>query len=145
MSNKIIHTCIFTWFIFHGKEFKSRWSGDGEKQWKKIDIWKGSHNECIKHIMQWQNSVGPDSPPMFLPSPERNFFSLNLFSAAWVYPSSSELFYWSNRLSKIIIYAWMLWSKRHLLSSSTFQFLKTKGAKERGRGATALCTQLMKC
>lgn len=131
VSNKITPTCISPWFIFRGS-LEVDGAGVGRSNERKSRCHKVPTTSVLNTGRSGTTPWGCIRLPTFLPSPERNVFSLSLFSAAWVYPSSSELFYWSNRLSKTIIYAWMLWSKRHLLSSSTFQFFKKQKGQRRG-------------
>lgn len=80
MSNRIIHAdCIFIWFILRGDEFKTKWSESGEKQFKKINILKGTYHECSKYIIQQQVSEAVFASEVLS---RKNAFSLNLSSAA---------------------------------------------------------------
>lgn len=49
MWHKIAYAgCVFIEFVLGKDEFKAKWSGDGEKQLKKINILKSAYIEYIK-------------------------------------------------------------------------------------------------
>lgn len=50
---------VFSLVTFCGDEFKSKWSGGGEKQFKKVHIPEGTYNGQMRHIMRQQLLARP--------------------------------------------------------------------------------------